>query len=75
MMMLSKKPVRLSDGSIVYNVVVSDFDVSDGERAYGEIELHAVGEVHAERLIEALRVAFTDCTIEEVEIQELELPA
>ena len=66
MIRIIKRPSRLSDGSIVYDVIIR-------EDSHGEVVLHAIGEAHADHLVEALRAAIVNYSVDEPHTSELVL--
>ena len=62
MIKIIKRAFRMSDGSDSFDVVIRD--VLDG-RSQSTIELHACSELEAEYLMEALRAAIVNYTVDE----------
>ncbi len=70
MIKLIKRPFRLSDGSVSFDVVLHD--VMDG-KTMGTVELHAMSEEDADYLVEMIRAAIVNYTVDDPATEELDL--
>jgi hypothetical protein len=70
MIKLIKRPYRMSDGSVSVDVLLRD--ILDG-RTMGTVELHAMSEEDADYLVEMIRAAIVNYTVDDPATEELDL--
>ena len=70
MIKLIKRPYRMSDGSVSVDVLPRD--ILDG-RTMGTVELHAMSEEDADYLVEMIRAAIVNYTVDDPATEELDL--
>ena len=70
MIKIIKRPFRLSDGSVSFDVLL--LDMLDGD-TLGTVELHAMSEADADHLVETLRAAIVNYTVDDPATEELDL--
>ena len=70
MIQITKRPIRLTDLSVAHDVIITDVE---GRATMGEVQLHCFDEKSADHLVEIIRNAIVNYTVELPVTVELEI--